>query len=562
MTAPNLPVLRHLALALALAGLGVSGARAQTPSAGDLLRELVPAREAVPSAHLPPLLAPEAESAPARTDATLTIPVRAFRFTGVTLLPETELQALLTDLSGRELNYAGLRQAAERITRYYRERGYLLARAWLPSQRLASGEVEIAVLEGRLGDIRVETRGTYNEADIAAFLDPNSLVGQAVQRRLLERRLLLLADIPGYEVKAELAPGSRPGLTDLKVEVGGAPAVLGDLGFDNHGNAYTGRYRVSGGLQVVNPGGWGDRVSLRGLLSHDGLAYGRLGYQSVVGNDGWQVGAALALLRYTLGRNYGDLGAEGEADTHTYFVRYPILRSIDANLRAGLAFEQARLHDRVGATGGENERHKRHLDFSLDGDWRGAIGVYQAHAILTAGDLTLRTPAIATQDAASARSAGNYVKLDLGLKHTRALAGGYRLQVDTRAQVAGKNLDSSEKFGLGGIHGVRAYPQGEAAGDDAFLMNLELHRFLGRVGNGSPLSGTVFFDVGHARINHDDWSGSNNQRTLSGAGFALNWGTRAEGASSIGLAFKLGGGAATAERDSPRRLWFTYEESF
>ena len=35
-----------------------------------------------------------------------------------------------------------------------------------------------------------------------------------------------------------------------------------------------------------------------------------------------------------------------------------------------------------------------------------------------------------------------------------------------------------------------------------------------------------------------------------------------EGASRIGLAFKLGGGAATAERDSPRRLWFTYEESF
>lgn len=560
MTPPSYP-LRLLTLALLLAGLSAA-ARAQNPGVGDILRELAPMQPALPEGRLSPLLAPEAEAAPRRDDGGLRITVRHFLLSGVTLLPEAELQALLADLQGRELNYAGLREAADRLTRHYRARGYLLAQAWLPAQNLATGEIEIAVLEGRLGDVRVEAKGGYNEADIAAFLDPNTLVGQAVERQLLERRLLLLADIPGFEVKAELAPGARPGLTDLKVEVGGAPAVRGDIGFDNHGNSYTGRYRVSGGLSVVNPGGWGDLVSLRALLSHDGLAYGRLAYQSALGHDGWRAGAAVSLLRYSLGGSYGNLAAEGEADSHAFSLHYPILRSVEANLHAGLTYEQTRLYDQVGATGGQNERFKQTLALTFNADGMARGGVYQAHAHLTAGDLALRTPAAAAQDAASARSAGAYARLNLGLNHTRSLPGGYQFHADARGQAASKNLDSSEKFSLGGQTGVRAYPQGEGAGDDAFLVSVELRRFLGRVGDGSPLRGALFADVGHARINHNDWSGSSNTRTLSGVGLSLDWGKRATGATRIGIAFKLGGGAVTADKDSPRRLWISYEESF
>ena len=40
-------------------------------------------------------------------------------------------------------------------------------------------------------------------------------------------------------------------------------------------------------------------------------------------------------------------------------------------------------------------------------------------------------------------------------------------------QVASKNLDNSEKMGLGGPAGVRAYPTGEAYGDQGYILNLE-----------------------------------------------------------------------------------------
>jgi hemolysin activation/secretion protein len=116
-------------------------------------------------------------------------------------------------------------------------------------------------------------------------------------------------------------------------------------------------------------------------------------------------------------------------------------------------------------------------------------------------------------------------------------------------------------MGLGGLDAVRAYPQGEAAGDDAFLVNLEARRNLGRVGGGSVLAGALFFDYGNSRINHHDWSGSDRQRNLSGIGGSLSWGTRADGATRLSFARRLAGGPATAEKDSRYRIWIVYEEA-
>ena len=39
-------------------------------------------------------------------------------------------------------------------------------------------------------------------------------------------------------------------------------------------------------------------------------------------------------------------------------------------------------------------------------------------------------------------------------------------------QLSSKNLDSSEKFTLGGIGGVEAYPSGEASGDEGRKISL------------------------------------------------------------------------------------------
>jgi len=92
------------------------------------------------------------------------------------------------------------------------------------------------------------------------------------------------------------------------------------------------------------------------------------------------------------------------------------------------------------------------------------------------------------------------------------------LSFSVNGQLANKNLDSSEKFSLGGPTAVRAYPVGEASGDEAYQATLELrHNFL------PALQGTVLYDMGEVTINKQPFGPpQDNKRKLSGAGIGLN----------------------------------------
>ncbi len=85
-------------------------------------------------------------------------------------------------------------------------------------------------------------------------------------------------------------------------------------------------------------------------------------------------------------------------------------------------------------------------------------------------------------------------------------------------QTASKNLDSSEKFSLGGINGVRAYPQGEASGDEGYRATVELrHNVIPNV------QATVFYDVGKVTINRKPFGpAASNSRNLAGVGVGVN----------------------------------------
>lgn len=120
-------------------------------------------------------------------------------------------------------------------------------------------------------------------------------------------------------------------------------------------------------------------------------------------------------------------------------------------------------------------------------------------------------------DDLSARSSGDFVKAAYMLNRLQRLTDEDTLSMTLSGQWAGNNLSSSEKYSLGGVYGIRAYPQGEASGDMGGMLKLELaHHF------SQQLRGSVFYDYGHIRINQDEFSEADNTRTLSGAGLGLN----------------------------------------
>jgi len=120
-------------------------------------------------------------------------------------------------------------------------------------------------------------------------------------------------------------------------------------------------------------------------------------------------------------------------------------------------------------------------------------------------------------DQASAHTEGSFSRVSLRASRLQRLRDADTLALTLSGQYAGKNLNSSEKFAIGGSDGVRAYPQGEAIGDAGYVANLELRHAIN-----ASLQGVAFYDAGSITINRNPFGGAaRNSRNLAGAGVGL-----------------------------------------
>ena len=78
------------------------------------------------------------------------------------------------------------------------------------------------------------------------------------------------------------------------------------------------------------------------------------------------------------------------------------------------------------------------------------------------------------QSSTGAKTNGNYAKTFVQFYRLQRIVDKLDLQVLGATQISNKNLDSSEKFTLGGVLGVRAYPSGEASGDEGRKISYDL----------------------------------------------------------------------------------------
>ena len=198
---------RFLLLAGAVCASSSGVAEAQIiPDAGSILREQQRGVPEIPN-RPPPTIKQEEPVRPAlKPENTPRFVLKGFRVTGNTVFAELELIALVREFVGKEVGFAELEQAAARIARYYREHGYMVARAYIPVQTITpDGLVDIAVIEGRYGKVGLENPSRVRDGVARSYFD--AFPGTLVTQPELERKMLLLSDLPGVgEAKATLKP--------------------------------------------------------------------------------------------------------------------------------------------------------------------------------------------------------------------------------------------------------------------------------------------------------------------------------------------------------------------
>ncbi|AHY09702.1 ShlB/FhaC/HecB family hemolysin secretion/activation protein [Serratia plymuthica] len=547
----------YLAVAITLT---FSKSLAAVPNAGQVMRDIEQERKTLPA---PADLAPEMKKTTKKSnnnekDDAPRILVHGFLIEGNRVLKAPELLKKLKGFSGKKLALKDLQDASQIITQYYQEKGYVLARAYLPEQDVTGGWVRITIAEGNFGQLHLNNRtrvsSTLLRKSVAGIKN-----GQVISDTDLERGLLLLSDIPGIEVNNTLRPGNQPGTADLLVDTTPGPLFSGSLTADNYGERYTGNYRLGGNLSLNNPLGLGDQASLRLLGSNKHQQYYRAAYDLPVYDSPVRVGAAHSEMSYRLGEDFAVLNAHGRAEITSLYAAYPVIRARLFNLSVQLQYEDKKLRDDIDLF---EKRSKKDVGLSTltlnlnnqdrwFGGGQSVLSISYGLGRLNIGDKQDRL-----WDAYSAKTLGSFSKININALRLQNLGGRFQWYTQINAQWASNNLDASEKFSLGGPYGVRAYDAGSGNGDEGIQFSTELRY---AVMPGWQLRS--FLDHGAIKLNKQPWTSEKNTARLTSVGAGIGWFGRQQQVNIVAAWPIAQENAVTAPTHTPR-VWLQTSWTF
>ncbi len=469
--------------------------------------------------------------------------VNAFAMSGNTVFRDRLLKTLVERFVDQELNLHDLQRAADSITAFYHERGYTLARASIPAQRVERGVVTIQIVEGSFGRVGFSGNTRHSNAFLAARTR-NFTSGDLVTTQRLETDLLLLNDLPGISAKSVLAPGSEFGSTDADIRIE-EKLVNFNLGLNNHGRQETGRNRLETTFALNSPFGWGDQLSVSGSTTeHELVRYWKVGYSLPLNPIGTRLAIGASKAAFDVSGAMAVLGIRGEVDNAELILTHPFMRT-----RA--------------------ETHVLSLSVKRTHLTQSALGLTMADDRLTVANATWQTSVVHPDSAITFASLGLstnfsgskpdsvFARWEADVSHITPFYQKWDLYLRGNAVYNRERLPDTEKFSVGGPTSVRGYRPSELRGDSGMLVSAELrHPFAIASALGSM---RIAVDAGQAVYKAHGYKDS--QEKISSIGIGASLFPMRGFVASVDIARPLGGRTASTE-NKDYRIWVSASASF
>ncbi len=445
-------------------------------------------------------------------DDTHQLHVNGFKVVGNEHLGEEELHKVMQPFIDRELSTTQLHEAANTLMMYYRKLGYFAAKVYIPPHSIHHGIVTLHVYEGHLEEdgIELENSGERVKSDIIMTLLNSTLKPGIIKIEDYERAILLTNDLPGITSKSILFPGSEVGTAGFLMQTQDEDVFSGNIDYDNFGDYYTGENRFGTTLYFNSPTKHGEELVFRFVTTGEYSNFGYVDLAVPVVNNDMRIGASVDFFKYKLKHEFDDVNAKGDAISGRIYVKYPFVRSRQLNVHGEASYHYTRLTDK----GDEGEFADRVLNtgvFTIAGDHDDdflANGVTYFNAFITVGNLDLDgNEKYKEFDDLTAETAGDFAKINVSISRLQHLYGDLSANISASGQFASQNLDSSQRFYLGGPFSVSGYPTGEASGDDGALFHADLRYDFYDLPWKGNLQLSTFYSYGWTNILHDPWDG-------------------------------------------------------
>lgn len=316
-------------VAALLAGHGPAFAQVpgDAPTREEVLRR--PPVSATPASGARVLVEGDVERGPCPLSgpayAQLSFTLSGAEFGNLQGIPADLLRPAYQALVGRTVPLSAVCDIRDAATELLRRKGYLAA-VQVPAQGIEGGIVKFDVIAAKIITIQVRGNPGKSEARIAGYLA--ALREQQVFNAIeAERTLLLLRDMPGYDIRLTLRPaGTNPGEMIGEVQVDYTP-VQAELDINNFGSRSTGRFGGLAQLSFNGLLGSADRTSF-GFYSTSDFKEQQVvlaGEELQVGHRGLTIGADFA---YAWTQPFFGPGSDFKSRTFaaTLQARYPLVR--------------------------------------------------------------------------------------------------------------------------------------------------------------------------------------------------------------------------------------------
>ena len=502
--------------------------------------------------------------------------IKKFIIEGNYSVAESEIQNLIKDFLNKELTLLELDVAAENITNFYIDKG-LWARAVLPDQEIKNNELKIKIIEAKLGKIifqkNPDIKLGISEKLAEKYLKKNQDIKNIFNINNLNKNIQLLDSLPGINSTASLQSGEVDGETDVIVEINESKLVSGNIKTDNHGSRSSGYERLSTTLNFNGLFNLGESWSLQNVHT-SGFDYYALGLTIPIGVSGLSATFRGSEMDYKLGIPLESSEPEGNSDSLSMSLNFPSfnLGKLTTSINFGIS-NNTYLNKTNAGISSEKSNFKGNLDLNFNiVDQIFGGGANNFTISMTKGELDLGdTPSNLASDQSAANTNGDFEKFTINFSRLQSLSSKHALFFSTNGQYGGTNLDPGEQLSLGGVSGIRGYPNSEASGSHGLISSLE-HRFK----YNNRIQTKIFYDFGKIfqyKDTYTDWNSSNtslnNSYELSGAGFGVDAFVGDLGNLSLMYAIKLSSNPAedSSGKDNDgtgydERFWLSLSRNF
>ena len=444
------------------------------------------------------------------------ITVQQFKVHGSTIFDAWELSNITQPFEDQTLTLAELQTAADAVTQYYFDRGYLTSRAILGDQTIENGIVHIQVIEGQLEGIEITGNRRVNSKYIQEQIN---LAGSPLNQENLENQLRLLKTDPLIgKLEASLKEGTRLGQTQLSLKITEANPLLASINLDNYGSPAIGTRNLTALLGTRNL--TGNRDSFLASITRSttgGSSLLNLSYQRILNPQQGTLLLRVAPSRYRITEaGLQDLDITGASNLYEIAVRQPLIHRPNTELALSIGMVkrsgQTLISDFLS-----NSNATTVLRFGQDWLQRDSGGLWTAQSQFNLGTTQSENRPGGDRQTPFFTWTGTLQRIQLLSKnHTLMASLGWQLSPD--------RLPSSQQFNFGGGQSLRGFPLNAFGGDNGLTFSLENQFTLKRGKTGDPmLQVSPFLDMATSWNQSDTIASEKTRDLYTSIGVGVTW---------------------------------------